>query len=100
VIVLARQGRAVADGQVGWVTVTNKRPGTLNVMLLELFSEELGVVDLLYLLISRKGDLEFYSLQISFSMEPLESLESLEFHTPQRQLQIFSFSLSLLGVRT
>lgn len=90
----------MADGQVGWVTVTNKRPGTLNVMLLELFSEELGVIDLLYLLISRKGDLEFYSLQISFSMEPLESLESLEFHTPQRQLQIFSFSLSLLGVRT
>lgn len=31
----------MADGQVGWVTVTNKRPGTLNVMLLELFSEEL-----------------------------------------------------------
>ena len=50
----------MADGQVGWVTVTNKRPGTL----WELFSEELGVVDLLYLLISRTGDLEFCSLQI------------------------------------
>ena len=61
---LARQGRAVADGQVGWVTVTNKRPGTLKGMLWELFSEELGVVDLLYLLILRTGDLEFCSLQI------------------------------------
>ncbi len=40
------------------------------------------------------GILFFTDLYISFSMEPLE------FHTPQRQLQMFSFSLCLLGVRT